>query len=59
MDLLPDAPVIEALVDAAFWASVRREEGYVTKISLALLPPLPEVMPLMFERPLSLERCQW
>ena len=55
VDLLPDAPVIEALVDAAFWASVRREEGYVPKISLAFLPPLPEVMPLMFERPLSLD----
>ena len=54
-DLLPDAPVIEALVDAAFWASVRREEGYVPKISLAFLPPLPEVMPLMFERPISLD----
>lgn len=54
-DLLPDAPVIEALVDAAFWASVRREEGYVPKISLAFLPPLPEVMPLRFERPISLE----
>ena len=55
VDLLPDAPVIEALVDAAFWASVRREEGYVPKISLAFLPPLPEVMPLMFERPISLD----
>ena len=55
VDLLPGAPVIEALVDAAFWASVRREEGYVPKISLAFLPPLPEVMPLMFERPISLD----
>ena len=55
VDLLPDAPVIEALVDAAFWASVRREEGYVPKISLAFLPPVPEVMPLMFERPISLD----
>ena len=54
-DLLPDASVIEALVDAAFWASVRREEGYVPKISLAFLPPLPEVMPLLFERPISLD----
>lgn len=55
VDLLPDANVIESLVDAAFWASVRREEGYVPKISLAFLPPLPEVMPLVFERPLSLD----
>jgi hypothetical protein len=55
IDLLPDANVIESLVDAAFWASVRREEGYVPKISLAFLPPLPEVMPLVFERPVSLD----
>ncbi len=55
VDLLPDAAVIESLVDAAFWASVRREEGYVPKISLAFLPPLPEVMPLVFERPISLD----
>jgi hypothetical protein len=55
VDLLPDAAVIESLVDAAFWASVRREEGYVPKISLAFLPPLPEVMPMMFERPVSLD----
>ena len=27
---------IEAMIDAAFWASLRREEGYVPKISLAL-----------------------
>jgi hypothetical protein len=55
VDLLPDAHVIESLVDAAFWASVRREEGYVPKISLAFLPPRPEVMPLVFERPFSLD----
>jgi hypothetical protein len=36
---LPDAPVIEALVDAAFWASLLREEGYSPEISLAFLPP--------------------
>ena len=35
----PDADTIEAIIDAAFWASLRREEGYVPKISLALLPP--------------------
>lgn len=54
-DLLPDAMVVEALVDAAFWASVRREEGYVPKISLAFLPPLREVHPLAFARPMPLE----
>ena len=53
--LVPDTRVIEQLVDAAFWASVRREEGYVPKISLAYLPPGDDVHPLMFARPLALE----
>ena len=55
IDVLPDAAVIEALVEAAFWASVRREEGYVPKISLAFTPPVREVTPLVFERPVALE----
>lgn len=35
----PDAAAIEAIIDASFWASLRREEGFSPKISLALLPP--------------------
>jgi hypothetical protein len=35
----PDAEDIEAVIDAAFWASLRREEGVTPTISLALLPP--------------------
>ena len=35
----PDAEDIEAVIDAAFWASLRREEGITPMISLALLPP--------------------
>ena len=54
-ELLPDAHVIESLVDTAFWASVRREEGYIPKISLAFLRPQDEIRPLMFETPLPLE----
>jgi hypothetical protein len=53
--LLPDAQVIETLIDAAFWASLRREEGYVPKISLAYLPPTSEIHPLMFQRPMPLD----
>ncbi len=51
------APIddIEAVVDAAFWASLRREEGYVPKISLALVPPDAGTRPLFFDRPLSLK----
>jgi hypothetical protein len=51
---LPDAETIEALIDAAFWASLRREEGYVTRISLAFLSPQQARHPLLFERPLPL-----
>ena len=35
----PVAEDIEAIIDAAFWASLRREEGVTPTISLALLPP--------------------
>jgi hypothetical protein len=45
---------MEALIDAAFWASLRREEGYVPKVSLALLPPDRAERPLRFERSLPL-----
>ncbi len=52
--LLPDAGAIERIIDTAFWASLRREEGYVPKISLAFLRPEQTVSSLIFERPLSL-----
>ena len=55
LELLPDSGAIEALVDTAFWASVRREEGYIPKISLAFLRPIPEVSPLLFARSLPLD----
>jgi hypothetical protein len=54
MELLPDPEAIENVIDAAFWASLRREEGYVPKISLALLKPEHTISPLIFERPLPL-----
>ena len=52
--LTPDADAIEALVDAAFWASLRREEGYAPEISLAFLPPERAVRPLRLAPPLPL-----
>jgi hypothetical protein len=51
---VPETDAIEAMIDRAFWASLRREEGYVPKISLALLPPEEAAHPLLFERPLAL-----
>jgi len=42
---------IEAMIDAAFWASLRREEGYVPTISAAFLDPERASNPLLFEQP--------
>jgi hypothetical protein len=50
----PEAPVVEAVIDAAFWASLQREEGHPPKISLAFLPPAHAGQPLLFERRLAL-----
>lgn len=50
----PDAATIEAIVDAAFWASLRREEGYVPRISLALVPPDEAGRPLTLDEALPL-----
>ena len=46
----PPAYVIEAIIDTAFWASLRREEGHSPKISLALLPPEMAGSPMIFEQ---------
>jgi hypothetical protein len=54
LELLPDVETIEAIIDAAFWASLRREEVYTPKVSLAFVPPVLLPLPLMFERPVPL-----
>ena len=51
----PDEQTLETIIDAAFWASLRREEGYAPRISLAYLPPEQAGRALMFERPLALD----
>ncbi len=51
---LPDVAAIEALIDAAFWTSLRREEGYVPTVSLALVRPEETPHPLRFTTPLAL-----
>jgi hypothetical protein len=50
----PPAAAIEAIIDATFWASLRKEEGRSPKISLAFFPPEQVPQPLIFERPLPL-----
>ena len=51
---VPDEAAIETLIDAAFWTSLRREEGLTPRISLALLPPELAGQPLTFETRLPL-----
>lgn len=50
----PDTTAIETIIDATFWASLRREEGNSPKISLAFFPHEQVPQPLIFERPLPL-----
>jgi len=51
---LPDVVTIEAVIDVAFWASLRREELRAPRISLAFAPPVEGKRPLVFERPVPL-----
>ena len=51
---LPGNDAMAVIIDAAFWASLRREEGFIPKISLAFLPPERSSNPLFFARALPL-----
>src|SRR5262252_923641 len=51
---VPSADVIAAVIDAAFWASLRHEEGYTAKISVAILEPHEAEKPMVFDRPLRM-----
>ncbi|MGV3684674.1 MAG: putative sensor domain DACNV-containing protein [Daejeonella sp.] len=50
---VPCAQHIEHMLDTAFWASLRREEGNSPKISLAFLSPEQAGLPLRFEHKLT------
>jgi hypothetical protein len=52
---IPDEQAIARMIDAAFWASLRREEGMQPKISLAFLSRGESMYPLVLERPVPLE----
>jgi hypothetical protein len=52
--LLPGVETIEAIIDVAFWASLRREEIYTPRISLAFAEPEQVELPLIFGRPVAL-----
>jgi len=50
---LPSAEAIEGLIDAAFWASLLKVEGYVPRVSLAYLAPEDSADAMRFERSLA------
>jgi len=52
--LTPTAEQIEAIIDAAFWTSLRKEEGHSPRISLAFLSPEQAETPIMFSNRLPL-----
>ncbi len=51
----PSPLAIAAIIDAAFWASLRREEGHAPRISMAFLPPEAAKHAVMFARRLPLQ----
>lgn len=51
---MPNAHVIETIVDTTFWASLRREEGRSPKVSIAFLSPEDAEKPLIFRERLHL-----
>ena len=51
---IPDVPTIVTLIDAAFWTSLRREEGLAPRISLAWVSPDRVASAMRFENSLPL-----
>jgi hypothetical protein len=51
---LPEARFVEQILDAAFWASLRKEEGHHAKISIAFVPPEQAGNPLILKHTLPL-----
>jgi sensor domain DACNV-containing protein len=52
---LPDVAAIAAIIETGFWTSLRREEGYVPRVSLAFVAPDEADEPLRFAQPLPLD----
>ena len=51
----PTSEIIEAIIDAGFWTSLRKEEGHSPRISLVFLNPDTVSEPIIFEKPLQLK----
>ena len=55
---IPSPQTIEAIVDAGFWTSLRKEEGHSPRISIAYLPPKKADKSVVFGRRIPLEPRQ-
>ncbi|MEP6716026.1 MAG: putative sensor domain DACNV-containing protein [Terriglobia bacterium] len=51
---VPDVEAMEAIIDAAFWASLRREENITPRISLAFVSEAQLNLSMIFARPVAL-----
>jgi len=52
---VPTEAEFAAVLDGAFWASLRREEGYVPRLSIAFLTPQQSAHPIVFSQPVRIE----
>ncbi|MDB5273110.1 MAG: hypothetical protein JWO58_1477 [Chitinophagaceae bacterium] len=51
---VPSVSMIQSIIEAAFWISLRREEGHSPRISLAFLSPKEAGQPIVFEQRIPL-----
>jgi hypothetical protein len=56
--LLPSQTEFATVLDAAFWASLRREEGYVPRLSIAFARPEQVAHAIVFEQAVTIESPQ-
>ena len=52
---MPSEAEIAAALDAAFWASLRREEDYWPRVSIAFVSPEQTAHPIIFGQPVELD----
>jgi hypothetical protein len=55
---LPTECEFATVLDAAFWASLRREEGYVPRLSIAFASPQQSTHAVVFNQPVPIEPRQ-
>jgi hypothetical protein len=55
---LPTDEEFAAVLDGAFWASLRREEGYVPRLSIAFIRPDQARPAICFDHPVAIEPAQ-